>query len=437
VPDFTGCLSQRLRAVSPLLAALLIAGAAAPALSHPDHDRQSPAVDQTASRSEIQALRQDAQRAQQAGDPARAAELYRRALAIDPNNDQAYDALVELANSLPLDADSDARRAARQSLAGRFVEHQTRRYVVFSDADRAWALAQAEHLERTHHQFQRQMRLLGVRPLPLRHKLVCILFQSRQDYQDFAMTSDGVSDPWISGYYSPKNDWIVFYQTESNPSVSDARVKLQDMGERIRELERRREEAERRGQDHQVRQLREVIASHQAHMNHEQRRVNQFATQVGIATTVHEATHQLLFHTGVQSPYVQYPLWICEGLATAFETDAPNQAFGPDREFAPRREVFVSLLDEQQLLPLRELVGLTDLTNRSAEEARVVYHQSYALVQWMWRSRREPLRQFLESMRSGPGGRATTRRLVEAFESCFGDLEALERAWLRHERAAR
>ena len=62
-----------------------------------------------------------------------------------------------------------------------------------------------------------------------------------------------------------------------------------------------------------------------------------------------------------------------------------------------------------------------------------VYHQSYALVRWMTRFRRTELRRFMNDLRSETPGRPTTQRHLHLFEKAFGDVDRLERAWLRYE----
>jgi hypothetical protein len=63
-----------------------------------------------------------------------------------------------------------------------------------------------------------------------------------------------------------------------------------------------------------------------------------------------------------------------------------------------------------------------------------VYHQSYALVTWMHRFRRNELREYLRLMRAAPQRPLSTHHHVELFETAFGDIDDLERAWLNHER---
>jgi hypothetical protein len=335
-----------------------------------------------------------------------------------------------------LPRDSAAYRDTRCLLPARFAERETTRYVVLSDADADWTRQQAELLERAHHQFHRYCRRLGLSPRPLRHKLVAVVFADRAEYRRFAREHDDVGDPSLSGYYSPRFDRVVFYDIESSPSVAEARQQLAAMESEINELAHRlgrgRAPPEADAED----ALRRVQNQYRQHLHQQRQRVDEYAAQTSIATTIHEAIHQLMFHTAVQSPRVHYPLWISEGLATAFETDEPQSAFGPGHEFAARRDDFRSIVDENRLLPLRELVTITRLSADRPERSSVLYHQSYALVDWLSRHRAEALRQYLRAMRAREGERLSAEEHLAAFESAFGDPGALEQAWLRDVRGS-
>ena len=375
-----------------------------------------------------------AQESAQANDFQNAVTLYRRYLDLNPNDDNAVGELLGVATQHSLPRESESLRLAQEALPRQFRTHETRRFIVLSDADPQWTRQQAERLERAHHQFHRFARRHGLEPLPLEHKLVCILFEHYEEYRQFAIGHDEVADPWIAGYYAPADDRIVFYNVESNPDLLRARTKLsqleQDMNDIIGEADR----AEKSGDSARAETLRHNAAQYHDHMQIERERLESFARQVMTATTVHEAVHQIAFHTRVQSPYVHYPLWISEGMATAFETDTPGQAFGPNHDYPPRRNTFEELLGRQQLLPVAELVQLTDLNGAPSWYVRAVYHQSYALFSWMNRFRAEELRTYLRRMREQPPGRQSRERHLQIFTECFGDPERLERAWLRHEK---
>ena len=305
-----------------------------------------------------------------------------------------------------LQANSKAYRNAREALPPGFMDYQTRRFIVISDADPRWSRTQGERLERTYHQFHRYAKRLGVKPTALRHKLVCVLFSHRDSYRAFASEHDDVTADWISGYYSPLNDRIVFYNLESENAFADASLDV--------------------GRDHwawpEVRRSRERFMSDRS--------------KAATATTVHEAVHQLAFHTGMQSAHIQNPLWISEGLATSFETDTPNQAFGPEYDYWMRREEFLRLLESEVLISLRELVSYSEMPDDRDQTITAVYHQSYALVGWLSRFRRAELRDFLNALLKEPPGRPTAVRQVQIFEEHFGDIELLESRWLAFERKA-
>ncbi|MHC5024292.1 MAG: DUF1570 domain-containing protein [Planctomycetota bacterium] len=310
---------------------------------------------------------------------AAAESLCRELLSRHPDLDPAYELLVKAAGQRPLSRESGSYYAAREALTGGFDEHETAHFVVLSQAEPRWTRRQAARLEQSWHEFNRHARQLGLRPLPLRHKLVCVLFQRRESFLQFARTHDQMNDTWSLGYYALPRDRVVLYNVEAE------------------------EEAD------------------------------EFAARRSAATLAHEAIHQFHYHTRVQNPYVQYPLWVCEGIATAFETDRANQAFGPMHEFEPRRTRFDWLVKSGSLIPLRDFVQLDSMPDQRRQTVHLVYNQSYGLVSWLSRHRALQLRGYFMLMRTEPPGRPSPERHLELFESVFGDVQQLERAWVRDE----
>lgn len=341
------------------------------------------------------------------------------------------------ASSVPkavLDRNAEAYHKARLLLPREFAEYDTSRFVVFSNADAHWTRTHADHLERAHHQFQRFASRLGLEPMPLRHKLVCIVFSGVERFSEFARLHDGVENDWATGYYSPRHDWVVFYDPASSPAVDGARQSLADRKDAAAELNLAANRAQGKGQHAEAFELNTELTQSRRRIQSEETLVDAFVRDEALATVTHEAVHQLLYHTGVQSRRVRYPTWVSEGLATCFETTKPNQAFGPGHEVAARRHRFDQLLGENQLLPLAELLAIDNLTDLTESQIDAIYHQGYALVNWMSRFQREDLRRYLEALALQPSGTVDATRHLAIFESCFGKVETLERAWLRHER---
>ncbi len=313
--------------------------------------------------------------------PDSAETLYRTVLQLDARHEQAYEALWDLSRERPLPASSEALRMTKALLTRRGLRtHETPHFVVLSNAQRRWTQDKAQLLERTYEEFHRTAEQLDLRPLPLRHKLVCLLLGKRSQFVEFARTNDNVTESWSLGYYSPRYDRTVFYNGEVEAGADE------------------------------------------------------FARHRSTATTIHEAIHQLLFHTRVQSVHTQYPLWSCEGFATAFETSAPDLPFGPDREFEPRRQRFQRFLRDDRLLPLRSFVQLDRMPDNRPESVQTMYSQSYAVMSWLARYRQEGLRDYMILMLKEPPGRLSADRHLEIFEQAFGDVGGVERAWLAREK---
>lgn len=323
---------------------------------------------------------------------------------------------------------------AKEILGDRFRRYDTDRYVILSDADPDWTRQQGRSLERTYHQFHRFVQWLDLQPLPLQHKLVCILFESRDSYQRFAATQDNISAPWIAGYFAPKHDWVVFYHIEASPSLSAARNQLGRMEMELLNLESQARDAVKKGTE-DIESLQDRVVLYRDHLQQQQRRVNSFASETSTATTIHEGVHQLMFHTRVQSPLHVYPLWISEGLAMNFETTTPNQAFGPRYESPTRREQFEALMSSQDLIPLSELIELETHPPNDEQKMRLVYSQSYALVGYLVRFHKPELRNYLQWMRTSAPSRLGSGQQRALFVKCFGDPDVLETRWLRYEHA--
>jgi hypothetical protein len=292
-----------------------------------------------------------------------AQDLLRTALQQNPQDDSAYQALVKVTQSCELSASSSPFESAQRRLPADFTQLQTPRFILLSDADAVAVNQHGRWVERACEEFERFARDCDLRPLPLQHKLVCVLFEEHEEYQSFARHNDGMNNPAFTGYYSPRHDRVVFSlqsrddkNTRGKPSKSNTPANdrtLASAGKGVLGFE---SQASADG-------LKQNQAGSSCDAS------CQSANDAGHASAakcVHETIHQLMFHTRIMSPETQYPLWICEGLSTAFETDFPEQPFGPDHDYEPRRRVFRNMLERGDMIHLRELVGLTSLSGKNA-----------------------------------------------------------------------
>ncbi len=292
-----------------------------------------------------------------------------------PEHEAAWARLRETAPGRP-PLESPALASARAALPRGFREERTTHFVVLSDADPQWTLEVGRRLEHVHASFESFARRLGLDPVPLRHRLVCIVFEDRRDFARFGRETDGVAASWAHGYYSPRRDRVVLYQPDD--------------------------------------------------------RADRFAEARAVAALMHETAHQLSFHRLVQDVTVQQPLWLNEGLATSFEAAEDARSCGPWDPFEPRERRLARLVAEDRLLPLGELVGLVTLGAADAERIERVYGQCYGLFTWLATTRPAALRAFLDAMHAEPPGAVESSRLIELFETHVGRLAAIESAFGAH-----
>ncbi|MCK4873977.1 MAG: DUF1570 domain-containing protein [Phycisphaerales bacterium] len=321
-----------------------------------------------------------------------------------------------------------------EMLGSAFTRYTTTHFVVFSDCDPAWSQSRAALLERAAHQLQRVCRRIGIAQAPLRERLVCILFDRYDDYCAFAASQDGVTDAWIAGYYASRSNWVVFFNDSDSPAIRQAEQQLEAVAEQADELRDRSHQAARRGQRDEASRHRDRSDDLRSQLADEHRRLEDVVASASIAKTVHEAIHQLAFNTGVQSRNHEYPFWFTEGLATCFETDQPNAAFGPEHECDNRRRAFDDVLRADRLLPLRDFIQLTDVPRGSLDTAEVMYPQAYALLAYIYRTQRSALGDYLRAIQREPAGPISPDRQIELFETYFGPVDKLQRRWLKYER---
>lgn len=301
-------------------------------------------------------------------------------------------------------ADSRPLAAAAAKLPPSFVRHESARFVALSDGSAAWVRAALERFERTHHQFERCLGRLGISPPPLRHKLVAVLFSRQREFVEFAGRVDGVSDRWVHAYYLPREDRVVAFDSESAELFSSERIA---------------------GSDRPPRE--ELRASELGAAERPSPR------STAIAAMVHEATHQLMFHVGLQRPSAS-PFWLSEGFAVAFETDRPGEAFGPDFDHPPRRAEFERLLRAGRLISLASFVEFEQPPDSHPETIGLFYHQAGALLSYLFRERPAQLRSHLESILAASHPQPPRRgRHLKAFRDSFGDPSEVEEAWLAWE----
>jgi Protein of unknown function (DUF1570) len=373
----------------------------------------------------------EANAARDSGAFARADSLYRRAWENPSTRAQASELLQELHHrpGFVLPVDEAKIKATRRELGPEFLRYETAHFVILSDCSADWSRTRGELLEQTRQAFFQIAGKLHVPAYPHPEKLVCVLINDHERYQQFAKTSDGLSASWVAGYYATHSNRVVFYNDATSPTTAAARDRLSSYEKNLRDTRDRADRADHDQQSDLARRLHASADDMAKQIQQEKAELGKHAAACSVAKTIHEATHLLAFNTGLQLPDHDYPFWLSEGLATSFETEDANNAFGPDRSIgtASRRERFETMCREGKLLPLEELIGLGEVPGWDGETAETMYSLGHALFVNLYRTSPQQLGAYIMAISEGPSGQIGRERQVQLFARYFGSVDSVER----------
>ena len=318
---------------------------------------------------------------------------------------------------------------AQSCLDDSFKAHEDRFWVILTNADYKSISHIGRDLKATRHQFTRLCQVLGsARPMP-KYKMLCIVFTEQKDFIKFSSTC-GISaglTAGIHGYFSPADQWIVFYEPRGMPMFKEARDGLAESEESLAKFE-----AEKTDDPVEKARQRKMAESWAEQLDQRHHDLNDFERELQTSITVHEAFHQLSWLSGFVDNRGGWAYWLHEGFATSFETDDTAYAFGPAQESTIRRDAFQQMLADNDLLPLRTLLAFRSFGALPPDRVSVFYQQSYALVRWLYRFRRTQLNGYLRSLRMREDLVFPDDDL-KIFQEHFGPIDRLERRWLQDE----
>ncbi|MDP7033864.1 MAG: DUF1570 domain-containing protein [Planctomycetota bacterium] len=260
-----------------------------------------------------------------------------------------------------------------------FRVHLTPHYRIVYKASESFVSDVATQLERTYATFHSAFTEAGFTLRPYSKRYVCVLFGDYEDFLDYQREERGKEPQQKGGgYYSGKTNRITFFDEHSR--------------------------------------------------EHRKRRPISDKTK-NLSKTSHEAAHQLAFNTGIQKRGVLQPLWLGEGLASAFEFVKTDQPFGPATEnFGLRMSQLGRMQRMGKLMPLPTLVTISG-KDRSQVNLGVAYAQGSAFFRFLFQKRPRELRAYLEILAKQRRGPRSSESLLREFESAMGPIKDLEPEW--------
>jgi hypothetical protein len=316
--------------------------------------------------------------------------------------------------------------------------HASDHFLIVSDAPAAAIASTLNALERTRASLLADLARRGLPANDPSVRHLAILFSDEGAFRRFAREVDGQTLVTTLGYYQPSGRRLQLFDPESTDAVREADATIakneaaiqarQDTVNRMRGSRLSRQQTALAQQE--VDQARAKLAS--------QRAQREAAVDDNLkVVVVHEATHQMLFECGAQSPTGLNPLWLAEGLAVGYETDDVRRPGSPASMRDERFGTFRKALLANGLMPVRLLVTTRVLPSggglQTALQAQEdFYAQSCMLVRWCMLERPAEFKGFLAACRNAKPGEAPEA----IFEACFGSIDSVQRSyvlWLREQ----
>jgi len=322
------------------------------------------------------------------------------------------------AADLPPDATGKDSIDLARVLLPHATAHRTGRYVVLSDGDRPVIRSVEFALEETRRQYDRWCRAMRLPPPRPDERLLCILFHEQEDFVAFAEQTEGLAATaqHVSGYFSPRFDWIVCFDPWDSTDLTTATQSLDNADADI-------ESAAARGADpEQVAEARRKVIAARVEVQEEERARR-------TAVTIHEAVHQLV-HVGDAFPgRANWPGWLHEGVAVAFETDNHRGPFGPDRSYAPRVNGIRQAVAADRHIPLQELLAGDTIDHADGDHTGILYDQAGSLFCWLYKRNRQGLAAFLADV-GVPDATGVIPAPEDVFTRTLGPPASIERRWI-------
>jgi len=294
---------------------------------------------------------------------------------------------------------STSIRARRAAIADDFPtsvhSYRAGHFLVFHDTDPQAARSTGALLSRTRQQFYQVITKAGFHVHNLNHRLVCLLFAHKTAFVHYGEIADHQDMSWSGGYYSSRTNRIALYEHSWMPRFANTTG------------------VTAAGDDTATKPVPDT---------------RQWA-QTSIARTTHEAAHLLAFNSGLQKRGVMYPFWVSEGLATSFETEHPNQPFGPAEPNPVRQAGLLSAWHNRTLIPLKTFATMTTLPHTGPKTVNIAYSQAWGLFQYLYEHRTAALAAYLAQLAQEPVGWRPRSALRAEFVKVFGPTQALQAGW--------
>jgi len=370
--------------------------------------------------------------------------LLEEALELDPDNTLAQEKHYQYRKLLePLPRSRSIENKLRFELGDGFQLMYGDHFLVCHADQGDFAAGRLRLLEDHYRLFYRYFEERGFDLQLLDRRLEVVIFRDQEAYEAFARKhAPGFESG--AGYYSSATGRLYFFDARNSRRRLEAQAELDRQEGALRAL---------RAELQQAREARNGKRAEALYARYDEAWEayarakwdwRNFFDQANVATTLHEATHQLCHRSGLLRGHAGHPTWLVEGLALFFEdpeqwTTAGSRVNAIDRD---RIEDLQEALRRDRLISLPALLGrATSFFTLGERRVHLAYAESWALVRYLLKGpvpeHRTRFFKYLrrQGMIRPDEQRNEARRVGEFVEAFDQDLGTFERGWREFVRA--
>jgi hypothetical protein len=369
-----------------------------------------------------------------------AVEMVNQALYLEPQNRAAYTILQQVDDARPLAEEPQTAAALKKEMEDGF-KHEfkikyTRHFMICYDTTDVFAAQRGTYLEKSYDAFHFFFNMKTLHPEFLSGHLKVILFKSRDDYLTYGKEVEKNDFSWAVGFYAQGRNRSVFYDESSGVTGSSYDKQAAKLKAQLEDYNKQLATARQLNQNGLVATLNvEITRTNNALTQLSFQRGNQVQAQNN-ATTMHEASHQISFNSGIQTRAVDYPFWLSEGLACSFEVEDASGHRGPAILNFGRIGTLKQALRENRLNSIEAVVSAASPSVEDEKGLTLAYAESWAVFHYLYKFQRQGMEDFLLAYRSHRpfvriGAEEKKAIFVKAFGDNFEDLNKKYTAYIK------
>ncbi|MBI5365910.1 MAG: DUF1570 domain-containing protein [Planctomycetes bacterium] len=363
--------------------------------------------------------------------------LLEKILLIEPKNAQAqihayhYRKIYQ-----PLPVDEVSERSLLGDYGANFHLTRSSHYVLAYNTDLDFANTRLVFFERLYKTFYTFFEDRGFTLKLLGRRLEGIVFASQEQFQGVAKRiAPGLEQS--GGFFAPSLNRLFFFDNRNSENARTVRENLKKWEGHIAGIRSRLRAAKSAGERAK---LSDYFDQELTKFNRLKREGRAAFDELNLAVTIHEATHQLCYNSGLLVESPNNPTWVVEGLATYFED--PDQWVAEHGQVGKINDTYLEILRESferdRHIGLGSLAQLNTNYFSLGDDVELGYAQSWSLVHFLLQgaNRRyaDKFYAYLKNLSAVPVKERVSnqRRIADLVGCMWVDMSRLDEEWAKY-----